>query len=761
MVLNRLLKKIGNYMKCKSVMKSWLIGYSALIVGLLMLVLWGESIFYKVMVDNTTTRKLNEINAFSNKMNMLTDDCRMYALKLTSDERFAENFLNPPHSAEAHFKLGKIASRLRREMNLVDEFFVYIKSEDVIINSLGNVSSPEHYYDVFYSNSDMNYEKWHDEFLNKKHSGFYVFDNNAEKKVEKMAKLCYVLPLDRLYKKDITLFTQIDSSRYENELAKLGADTETSVLIYDESGKSYFSMGSRIPADKQLKAGKEIKDFYETEINGEKVVMYVNSSAFAAWNYAFVTPYSVFWADLIRIRHIGAAMFILIAAVGIAGIYLITKYNYLTVATIAEKIETNFAAKEDKNENEFVLINKVLDIASDYGKKIENQQKKERINDIRNLFLGITDVKTEDNITFESNSFVTVSFYSPDYEKLFNSESMTEKEKYDSVRLIISNIFSELMEPYSRVEVVDTDNINFLLSMKEKYVENAEDIVVNNAEKMRKLILQHFEINVICGISRCVKGISNICISYREALSALNSISYNNGESVVVYTSKQILSKSYYYPIDQMQYLMFLLEKGDRENAARQIEIIFEINSAVFAFVDLTKAMMTDIAATIMKAALNVRYNVDSEKLMNSVQSLNRIAAEKFLKSYVNDICTFVNESHTVREMSLVEKVDAIIEERYTDTQFNVNKIAYELEMNANSLTVAYRRKTGKNISENIQQRRVNEAKRLLTESDEIIEAVAKKAGFASSATFRRVFKTVIGISASAYREIKKTNKKD
>lgn len=88
----------------------------------------------------------------------------MYALKLTSDERFAENFLNPPHSAEAHFELGKIASRLRREMNLVDEFFVYIKSEDVIINSLGNVSSPEHYYDVFYSNSDMNYEKWHDEF---------------------------------------------------------------------------------------------------------------------------------------------------------------------------------------------------------------------------------------------------------------------------------------------------------------------------------------------------------------------------------------------------------------------------------------------------------------------------------------------------------------------------------------------------------------------------------------------------------------------
>lgn len=35
-----------------------------------------------------------------------------------------------------------------------------------------------------------------------------------------MAEISYVLPLDRLYKKDITLFTQIDSSRYENELAE-------------------------------------------------------------------------------------------------------------------------------------------------------------------------------------------------------------------------------------------------------------------------------------------------------------------------------------------------------------------------------------------------------------------------------------------------------------------------------------------------------------------------------------------------------------
>lgn len=762
MVLNKLSQSIKNFMNRKSVMKSWLFFYIALMVGLLLLVLWGANIFYNAIADSIITQKTEEVNAFSGKMDTLTEECRLYALNLTTDDRFKENFLKVPKTVDEHYELRSIATSLRREMNFVDEFFVYIKSENTIINSLGNLSSPERYYDIFYKNSGMDYDTWMNQFLNSEYSGYYVFDNNAEKPIERLAKVCYVFPINRLHKKDITIVAEIDSSRYESELAKLGADSKMSILIYDESGNSYFSMGENIPQNEQLKDGKAAEGFYETKINGEKVVMYIESSAFAAWNYAFVMPYSIFWFDLIQIKYIGFAIFFVIAIMGIVGIYLITKYNYKAVANIVKRIETNFSTNSNKDENEYVRINKMIDMASQYSIKVENQQKKERTNEVRNLLLGVADLGSKNNgIQFLSDTFITAAFFAPDYEELFRGESMTGKEKDHAIKLIMTNIFSELMEPYGSVDAADIDNINFLLSIDEKYAENAKNIVIQKAEEMREFILYHFEIDIICGVSSKVKGVSNICISYREALSALNNISQNSESRVAVYTKKSVLSKNYYYPMDQMQYLMMLLGKGDRENAFRQIGIIFEINSAVFQVANLAKAMITDIAATIMKAALNVGYKIDAEKLMGSVQSSSRIVAEKIFKSYVNDICEFVKNTHTGREKTLVEKIDAIIAENYTDVEFNVNKIADMLDMTANSLSVAYRRKTEKNILENIQQYRVNEAKRLLEEGDESVEVIAKKSGFASNTTFRRVFKKATGVSASIYREMKKKEKEE
>lgn len=88
--------------------------------------------------------------------------------------------------------------------------------------------------------------------MERKGTGFCVFDDNAKKPAERLARFCYVLPIDKLYKKDITIFTEIYSSHYENEPAKLGADSEMSVLIYDENGNRYFSKGGHIPNDEQL-----------------------------------------------------------------------------------------------------------------------------------------------------------------------------------------------------------------------------------------------------------------------------------------------------------------------------------------------------------------------------------------------------------------------------------------------------------------------------------------------------------------------------
>lgn len=743
----------------KSVIKSWLVSYIAVILVMLILVLCAGNIFLNIVVDNTVRLKMEEISTFSNKMDMLTEECKIYAIKLTSDERFMEYFTNVPDTKE-HYELRGVANQFRRDMKFVNEFFVYLREDNIIINSLGHITTPKHYYDIYYKNAGMDYETWASEFLNCRYSGYHVFENNEKNPVEGFAKFCYALPLDQLYAKKVTVFTEIDSSSYERELSKLDLDGEISVLIYDDSGSRYFKKGDNIPGEAQLAESETVGEFHETEISGKKVVMHVSSSAFATWKYAFVIPYSVFWERLIQVRYIGCAIFILMATMGILGIYLITKYNYKAVANIIKRIESTFSVSGNKSENEYARINKMIDVASQYSKRVENQHKQERENVVLKLLLGVVDddsAKRSD--LFPTDVFVVAVFCAPSYEKLFENENISESEKGNAVKLIITNIFTELLEEYGTVDIADMENMTFLFSPKKKYTTNAENIVVEKAKEMQKIISQHFEVDIICGVSSRVNGVSDICIAYREALSALNTVTQKNNAGIEVYSKKSILSKSYYYPLDQMQYLITLLSDGDKENALRQIGIILEINSAVFEVDNLAKALITDIAATIMKAALGIGYKIDAEKLMGCVKSPNRAVIEKIFKSYVNDICEFQKNGSEGREQSLIEKIDSIISENYTNTEFNVNLIADMLDVSPNSLSVVYKRKTDKNILEVIQSLRVNEAKRLLSESDEILEVVAEKSGFGSNTTFRRVFKKVTGVSPGSYREMKRRNK--
>lgn len=760
MFLKRIVAELKGEFGKKSVIKSWLVSYIAVILVMLILVLCAGNIYLDVIVDNTIQLKTEEISTFSNKMDMLTEGCKLYAINLTSDERFMENFMCVPKNTAEHYDLRGAAIQLRRDMKFVNEFFVYLREADLIINSLGHITTPRHYYDIYYKNAGMDYETWLSEFLNRKYSGYHVFENNEKSPVEGLAKFCYVLPLDQLYEKRVTIFTEIESSSYERELSKIDSNSEISVLIYDENGSRYFKKGENIPSELQLAESERDQGFHETEISRQKVVMYVASSAFATWKYAFVIPYSVFWDRLIRIKYIGCAIFLLIAAMGIIGIYLITKYNYKAVANIIRRIESTFSVGANKGVNEYARINEMIDVASQYSKKVEYQHKQERANLVLKLLLGVIDRDTgKSSELFTSDLFVAAVFSASSYEKFFENENISESEKNSVVRLIITNIFTELLGEYGSVDVVEMENIVFLFSPKEKYAANAENIVINKAKELRKIVTQNFEIDVVCGVSSRIKGIADICIAYREALSAINAASQKE-DGIEVYGKKSVLTKSYYYPLDQMQYLMTLLGKGEKENALRQIGIILEINSAVFEVDNLAKALITDIAATIMKAALSIGYKIDAEKLMECVKIPSRTIVEKIFKSYVNDICEFLKNGSTGKELSLIEKIDVIIEENYTNTEFNVNLIADMLAVSPNSLSVVYKRKTGKNILEVIQSLRVKEAKRILSETDEIMESVAEKAGFGSNTTFRRVFKKVTGVSPAIYREMKRKNQK-
>ncbi len=763
MFFKKIALQLNDFFKRSSLMRFWLLSYIAVLTVILILVGCAENIFIGFVIDDTIMLKTEEINTFADKMEMLTEECKLFAARLAVDDNFNDTYMLGITNTQEHLKIKDTALDIKRTMTLVDDFFVYLKKDNMIINSLGYVCTPDDYYNIYFKESSLKYDRWVSEIINCQYSGYHVFDMVSRSRLGTETKFCYALPTKVLNGTEATIFTMIDSERYSKEIEKLNVDETMSVLIYDENSKRYFQKGEFIPNDEQLTEMEETGGFYETRVNGKKVVMNFVRSNFATWKYLFVVPYSVFWARLIYVKYIGFTIIILLALLGIAGIYLITKYNYKTVADIIKKIEKNFEgqSRDINDKNEYSRINRMIDAAAQLNDKVEKQEKQVRSDVVLKLLLGLinNDVENGNNSydrMFKTDKFMSAVFCTAAYEKLFENEAMSSSERFSTVKLIITNIFTELMEPYGTVDSVVIENIVFLFSPDEKYVSSARDIMCEKAEETVELINKYFELNIVCGLSNLHKGITNVCMAYREALSALNVGMQSEQYAVKVYSGRDSVGKNYYYPVEQAQYLIMLLNKADRESALGQIDMIIDMNHDAMQLANLRKALITDIAGTIMKAAQNIGYELDGEKLMDCVNVGDYAAISKVFETYVDNICDFVNKGSLGHMDTMVDKVNAIIADNYTDSQFNVNMIADMLNVNANYLSAIYKRKTDMNMLDNIRTLRVKEAKRLIVDTKMPLENVAKKSGFGSVTTFNRVFKKFTGVSPGVYRSMNK-----
>lgn len=758
-MLKRLLLRFNDVIKQKGIMRFWLWSYIAVLFVMLFLFVCTSSIFFSVVRDDTVNLKKEEIRNFSGKMDLLTEEGKLFAAKIAANKDIKETFTRKNYNAKERFEVKEIVKPFAEQMKFLDEFFVYVKSTNIIINSLGYICTPEEYYSIHYKSTNMDFKTWYDNFLNNTFSGYYVFEVPQQYGTDLITKFCYVLPTRLIDRTEVTICTIIDSAQYSEEVARFDTNGDMSVLIYNDASKRYFEKGRHMPTDEQLTEMEKADGFYTTHINGEKVVMNFVSSEFASWRYAFVIPYESFWAKLGAMRYMNVLAVVLIAVLGIVGIYIITKYNYRPIADIVNKIERKFLLDSSKEENEYEQINRVIDSASDLSDALEKQTKQAEMGKTMKLLLGLINheiTAERDNYSsmFNTDTFVVAVFCTATYEKLFTDEQMNNSERFSVTKMIISNIFTEMLKPYGVVHEADMVNMVFLFSPNDKYISQSRELVMQKAEETAETIYKYFELNLTCGISIKHTGISSISTAYKEALEALNTTLRSEKAAVSAYRADNISAKSYYYPIEQAQHLISLLNNADNANALRHMDMILETNQDILLIPHLRKALFTDMAGTIMKAALNVGYNIDTEKLMSYVNVEEYSAFSKIFESYVNEVCNFINSGSFENMDSLVKKINRIIENDYLNVELNINMIAETLGMNASYLSAVYKQRTSIRIIDKIHSLRINEAKKLVLEEELTMEAIAQKTGFGTTTSFNRVFKKVVGISPREYRNI-------
>ncbi|SON54533.1 Bacillibactin transport regulator [Hartmannibacter diazotrophicus] len=105
-------------------------------------------------------------------------------------------------------------------------------------------------------------------------------------------------------------------------------------------------------------------------------------------------------------------------------------------------------------------------------------------------------------------------------------------------------------------------------------------------------------------------------------------------------------------------------------------------------------------------------------------------------------------------DQEVIAAIDRLLRERglFRDPDLTLDRLARRAGIPARQISSAINRRFGRNISQVVNEYRVEDAKRRLAETDEPVTSVMFESGFQTKSNFNREFRRVTGMSPSDYR---------
>lgn len=139
-------------------------------------------------------------------------------------------------------------------------------------------------------------------------------------------------------------------------------------------------------------------------------------------------------------------------------------------------------------------------------------------------------------------------------------------------------------------------------------------------------------------------------------------------------------------------------------------------------------------AEEIDRGAIQLRGSLDSHMAL--------------LKEIVRDICTYIKSKQRI-----TGRIRLLVEKRYSETDFNLQLVAEELDLNQSYLSRLFKKEIGIKFTQHLADFRIEKACELLKSTSYRSNEIARLTGFSDERYFSTVFKKKCGITPKKYRE--------
>ena len=274
------------------------------------------------------------------------------------------------------------------------------------------------------------------------------------------------------------------------------------------------------------------------------------------------------------------------------------------------------------------------------------------------------------------------------------------------------------------------------------------------AASIKRTMLQEYGVFVSLFGGNICDGLENIPASFSEARLAYEFF-WDSEESRVVHWASTVPEKGYVhsYSIETQERLVQLVSAGREEEALQILEEIFQ---AHFVHTKLPLAeraqLLIEIRGTLLK--LYERFKLDYSMFHIYMEDCNKGNEETFryMVGYFSSLCKmscFIKNDKATRLKGFMLE---FVHENYRNPDLSLAMICERFSIGEATLSQFFKNAVGDNLSQYVENLRITEACRLLSDSRNAVADIALEVGYTSDKSFRRAFKRLKAVSPTEFR---------
>ncbi len=148
---------------------------------------------------------------------------------------------------------------------------------------------------------------------------------------------------------------------------------------------------------------------------------------------------------------------------------------------------------------------------------------------------------------------------------------------------------------------------------------------------------------------------------------------------------------------------------------------------------------------------ISIKKVYDLEQYSKIFESNSITVIEKRIRNIVMTGVKYINNFDDSDSTVLIKKIKSYIKDNYMGS-LNRKEIAIHVSLNPAYLSRFFKKETGQTLTEYITELRLDESKKILSETDLTITLIAEKIGYKNYSYFSKIFKERFGITPNEYK---------